>query len=357
MIRKKNSFDFLRLLFASLVIVTHSYPLSGIIECDFLCQITNSQISFSNISVKSFFVISGYLIFQSFERSDNVFDYLWKRILRLYPGLIVVLILTILLSPFVYQSKVPMLENETLKSYIPNNISLLYIQFSVEGIFEKNPYKSSINGSLWTITYEVIMYFFLTVFFAFRKKTVLIKSTLILFYIGLFIGETLFLDFFNTFNNLILGTQLLDLSLFFIAGSLLAAFKIEQMNNQMSILILALFAYVTSIYFNINAEVKYILLPIIVILTGLKSIPYLSDISHKIGDLSYGVYIYGFVIQQTLMHFFKLNCNLLIIYSLIISYFFAFLSWHLVEKQALKLKNISLFKSVNTISYKKPLYK
>ena len=99
---RKNNFDFLRLIFASFVIITHSYPLSGIKECDFICQLTFGQVSFSYVGVKGFFVISGYLIFQSLQRSENIFDYFWKRLLRLFPALIVVLFLTVILTLFVY---------------------------------------------------------------------------------------------------------------------------------------------------------------------------------------------------------------------------------------------------------------
>ena len=54
---RKNNFDFLRLILASFVIITHSYPLSGVKECDYLCQISNGQVGFSYIGVKGFFVI------------------------------------------------------------------------------------------------------------------------------------------------------------------------------------------------------------------------------------------------------------------------------------------------------------
>lgn len=104
---RKNNFDFLRLIFASFVIITHSYPLSGVKECDWLCQLSNGQISFSYIGLKGFFVISGYLIFQSLQRSDNIIDYFWKRVLRLFPALFIVLLLTIILTPFVYEGDVP----------------------------------------------------------------------------------------------------------------------------------------------------------------------------------------------------------------------------------------------------------
>jgi peptidoglycan/LPS O-acetylase OafA/YrhL len=110
----KNNFDFLRLLFASFVIITHSYALSGNKECDLLCQYTNGQVSFSYLGVRGFFVISGYLVFQSLKRSRNIFDYSIKRILRLYPALILMLILTILFVPFVYESAIPYFKNKSI---------------------------------------------------------------------------------------------------------------------------------------------------------------------------------------------------------------------------------------------------
>lgn len=79
----KNNFDFLRLLFAFFVIITHSFSLSGLRECDALCKITPNHINLSYLGVRGFFIISGYLIFQSLVRSKGLIDYYWKRILRL----------------------------------------------------------------------------------------------------------------------------------------------------------------------------------------------------------------------------------------------------------------------------------
>ena len=73
---------------------------------------------------------------------------------------------------------------------------------------------------------------------------------------------------------------------------------------------------------------------------GLNPIPFIYNIGEKIGDLSYGIYIYGFPVQQTLMYYFKLNYLELMVYSLIISYIFAYFSWHLIEKNALRLKKL-----------------
>lgn len=337
---RNNNFDFLRLIFASFVIITHSYPLSGINECDYLCQLTNGQISLSYIGVKGFFVISGYLIFQSLLRSNNIIDYFWKRVVRLYPALFVVLLLTVLLLPFVYQSNVPYFENESILSYIPKNLSLYKIQFTIDGVFENNPYKSSINGSLWTIAYEFTMYIMLSLLIMFRRNKIALQTTLSLLFICLLIGNIFFFEQSKLFRNVLAGENLLDLGLFFVSGSLLAAVNIENFNRKKELLFFISIILLISVYFEFYNYSKYISLPILFILFGLCPIKYISTIGNKIGDLSYGIYIYGFPVQQTLMHYFNLNYLQLMFYGLIISSIFAYFSWHLVEKNALKLKKI-----------------
>ncbi len=333
-----NNFDFLRFLFASFVIITHSYPLSGNAENDFLYQITNGQTLFSYIGVKGFFVISGYLIFQSLQRSTGLLDYFWKRILRLYPALIIVLLLTIILAPFVYQSDIPFFLNKSLLTYIPNNLTLYYTQYAVEGIFENNPYKSAINGSLWTISYEFTMYLLLALLIFVRKNVVITKLILIGSFVLLLVCNLYFLEKIKNINFLLNGAQLVDLGIFFIAGALLESLNFKNLPRKKEFLILIILLVTASFIFHFFDYTKYITLPLLFILLGLNTLPYICDIGNKIGDLSYGIYIYGFPVQQTLMHYFNLNYISLMIYSLLISCILAYLSWHLVEKRALKLK-------------------
>lgn len=337
---RKNNFDFLRFIFASFVIITHSYALSGIKECDSLCELSNGQINFSYIGVKGFFVISGYLIFQSLQRSENIIDYFWKRLLRLFPALFIVLLLTILLTPFVYQGEIPFLNNTSLLTYLPNNLSLYRIQFSISGVFEKNPYKSAINGSLWTIPYEFTMYILLSFLIIFRKNKKALLIILLMSFLLLLVGNIFYLEQLGKYEYILSSKILLDLGVFFIAGSLLAAINIEKIKRKKELVILFFTIVIISIYFNFYAYTKYITLPILFIFLGLCPIPFICNIGNKIGDLSYGIYIYGFPVQQTLMYYFKLNYLELMIYSMIVSYFFAYFSWHLIEKKALKLKRL-----------------
>ena len=337
---RKNNFDFLRLIFASCVVITHSYALSGAKPCDLFCQLSGGQDDLSHIGVKGFFILSGYLIFQSLQRSNNIIDYFWKRLLRIYPALFFVLLLTIILVPFVYEGDIPFFHNRSILTYIPNNLSLYHPQYEIDGVFEKNPVKSAVNGNLWTIPYEFAMYILLSFLIIFRKKKVIAQAILLLSFLLLLTGNIFYFEKFKTWGfYLLTGEHLLDLGVFFVAGALLAAINIGKVNKKKELLILVFILVIASIYFNFYNYSKYLTFPILVILVGLNPIPYIYNVGNKIGDLSYGIYIYGFPIQQTLMYYFKLNYLELMIYSLILSYIFGYISWHLIEKKALKFKN------------------
>jgi len=165
-LKQTNNFDFLRIVFSIFVIITHAYPLSGMPSNDWISQISDHQMSFSYLGVAGFFAISGYLVMQSLSRSSSLKEYFLKRILRIYPALIGVLVLTVLLGPFVYSGSLAnYLHNSSVWSYVPFNLTLFKLQYSIKGIFEDNPYASVINGSLCTLPYEVLLYLLLSALF------------------------------------------------------------------------------------------------------------------------------------------------------------------------------------------------
>jgi len=350
LIHRKNNFDFLRLIFASFVIITHSYPLTGIDECDFLCQITDHQIVFSSLGVKGFFILSGFLIYQSLTRSHSKKDFYKKRFLRLFPALIVMLLLTILLAPFIYRNEIPYLMNASMWSYFPRNVTLYSLQWGIEGVFQDNPYPNVINGSMWTIAYEFTMYIFLSLLFVYRKHDRKMQVILIATFIILVISNIFFLESLAKWRFIISGLHLFDLGVYFIAGSILAAIKIQEFRYKNILLIVSFLMILISIPFHFYHVIAVYLLPIVVILFGYGSTPGINQIGARIGDLSYGIYIYGFPVQQTLMHFYRLNHIELMGASLIISAALAYLSWHLIEINALKLKSGPLRKKVRAES-------
>lgn len=335
----KNNFDFLRLLFSIFVIVTHSYPLLGQIECDKLCLLSNSQASFSIIGVKGFFIISGYLIYQSLERSSSLLNYFWKRFLRLYPALIVMLLTLMLFVPIVYHHEIPIYKNETFWSFFYNNTKVYQPQHIIQGVFETNLYPRIINGSLWTIQYELTMYILLSFLFLFKNYKKINNFIILSIVVILLIGNLFFKEQIGVYGFIISAKPLLDLGYFFMSGVLIYVFE-NILRSYFRILFFASILILTlSINYYFFENAIFFILPIIVIYIGSNSTKYINQIHEKIGDLSYGIYIYGFPIQQALVYFFKPNLYILMISSIIIASIFGFFSWHLIEKKCLTFKS------------------
>ncbi|WP_343658550.1 acyltransferase [Chryseobacterium sp.] len=348
MISRSNNFDFLRLVFASLVVITHSYALSGAALGDPLSQLTNGQMEFSYLGVHGFFIISGYLIFKSLLRCKGLPDFYWKRLLRLFPALLVVLFLTVLLAPAVYESSVPYLQNKSVYTYIPQNLTLFFRQKGIDGVFENNPYKYSINGSLWTICYEFSMYVMVSLLFFIRKKA-FVKTVVILLFISSYI-LSIFHPYFlyGLFHRFALGSNhFYNLMCFFAGGMVLTYLNVPKKAENI-LIILSFIVIMVSIYLNIFKYTCYMTLPVLVILLGKSSTRYLNKVGEVIGDTSYGIYIYSFPIQQTLMYFFKLDTALLFMLSLPLSILLGYVSWHLIEKKALGYKDLFTKKAILT---------
>ena len=335
----KNNFDFLRLLLSILIIINHSYDLINnntyyLLE-DFF------KFGFGNLRSKSFFIISGFLIYSSLLKSDSLLKFYWKRFLRIYPGLLVMLCLTILLLPFAYDKSLSnYLSNKDVYTYIPNNLSLFNLQYEIAGIFENNPFPKVINGSLWTLRYEFFFYFLISILFFFKKKISFIKIfliSLLFVYFGLFL-------YFQTHIPTSIKLHFTTLSISFISGILLTVFNFHKLNNKHIKITFFISTSLFLIVINTLHEpyyslFQYFLLPFIIISFGLLSI-YPFNRIHIIGDLSYGIYISAFVIQQFIINFFPvINPLILAILTIVLSSIYAYFSWHFIEKKFLKFKN------------------
>lgn len=339
-----NNFDFLRFLFALFVVISHAYPLSGTSESkQWIYQLTNGQIVLARLGLGGFFVISGYFIFKSLQHSNTLLEYLKKRFLRLFPALFIVLVLTLMLIPLVYEGDIPFYLNTAYYTYLPNNLSLYLFQPVINGVFDGNHYHST-NGSLWTIRYEFSMYIGVAFLFYFRNNDKIVKVVLLSvamfflmlnsFYLNRFSGSKLF-----GMN----GYEFLDLGAFFVFGSTLAVFDFGNIKRKSLLLAIVLLLLAITIYFNMYSLSKHILLSMAIILLGFMPHSILNSFG-KFGDSSYGIYIYSFPIQQALMYYFNMTTYYLMVWSVIISIAFGYVSWHLIEKRVLSYKNISFRK-------------
>ena len=340
-VSRSNNFDFLRLLFASLVIVSHSYPLSGIKSQEILRKLTNGQADFGGLAVNCFFIISGYLIYQSLNRSKTYKNFIWKRILRLYPGLIVMVVVTLIIVPFIYTGNEPLLKNTSYFTYLPRTLSLYNTQHTISGVFQNLPYDGIINGSLWTICYEFTMYLITSLLFFISRR-----YHLILIVLMVTISYILYIFFPEFLNNRLFSKIYLfspnfyRLTCFFFAGAAMTFINFDKISKKYLIVFLAFIILILAVYLKIFSSLMYFILPVLVIFFGVISTPYISSIGEKIGDNSYGIYIYGWFVQQLLLSLFNLNTYELMVGSLLVAYIVGLMSWHFVEKKALAYKNI-----------------
>lgn len=143
----------LRLIFAALVILAHAPEL---IDGNRSREIATSiwgTISLGTIAVDGFFLVSGYLIAQSFENSRSVWDYLRKRVLRIYPAFLICSIICVLVV-----GPLGGADPLGLPDHAMNATRVLVLNAPVlPGIFPGLPYPAP-NGPMWTIAYEFRCY-------------------------------------------------------------------------------------------------------------------------------------------------------------------------------------------------------
>jgi peptidoglycan/LPS O-acetylase OafA/YrhL len=183
---RNNNFDALRLLAAISVIFSHSFLIAeGTQDNEPLILLTSNQAILGLAGVFVFFAISGFLVTQSFERTPNPWQFLAKRALRIFPGLFVAtLVSALVLGPIVtnltlagYLSRLQPYE------YVIGNTLLDQTVHELPGVwFADNGVGLEVNGSLWTLRIEFLMYLMVLVLGVLRLLTV--RTALVLLAFG-----------------------------------------------------------------------------------------------------------------------------------------------------------------------------
>lgn len=334
----RNNFDFLRLVFATFVVTGHSYFLSGLPEHDTLWQFSHGQEKFSKFGLWGFFSISGYLIVNSLLRSASLPEYYFKRMIRVFPALWVMIGLTLLGGYFFY--------DHHPEAYFTNHSGHLYLlnlvlrlHTSVTGLFSANPVPNEMNGSLWTVPYEVFFYLLVTPLFFIRHQLAWLRGVLVATFAGLLALQFTGQVYFPTFELGLLGDQIIFLGLFFTAGAVLAVFPAWFRTARGRTITVAVTGglLVATLSVGGYTATRFLLVPLFVVALGESNYPVLSWI-RRYGDISYSVYIWGWPLQQALVHVLHPAQPLLSWLSVLSAWGVGAASWHLIEKQALHLK-------------------
>lgn len=177
----KNNFTLLRIAAAFLVFYGHGYILFGTPGPN---SVLFRAVSPGALGVSIFFSISGYLIAASWDRDGNVWRFFIKRALRIFPALIVVVVLSIFClggALTTLEAKTYFLHSDTYRYLL--NIPLK-AHFSLPGVFAHTPYPNVVNGSLWSLFPEVLMYVLIFVAGIFEKSLAFTCSMTLFFFFG-----------------------------------------------------------------------------------------------------------------------------------------------------------------------------
>jgi peptidoglycan/LPS O-acetylase OafA/YrhL len=341
-----NNFNFIRLIVAISVQISHSISLSYIKQDDAVVKLTRGIYSCSHLGVATLFIISGYVITNSAFHSKSWKSFLWKRVLRLIPGLLIVLLFCAFILGPIVTSEPLYFYFSSKETYRFLSFVFLYIQkYSLPGVFENNPI-SAINGSLWTLAYEftlsiLVMFGFL---FGILKKRKLVLCLWILFLtFRIYLGNMYFwYSYAAPFTLNLNMLYVFEWSFYFLSGMLVFLYRdLNIIKLKMLIILFCSYILATSLKKKyILYILNYILVPYLVFY--LSFIPGKLNSISQFGDFSYGIYIYAFPVQQTLIYFLgaEIPVNLNILLYIIATFPLAVASWFFIEQRALRYKNI-----------------
>lgn len=322
---RRNSLNFLRLVLATAVIVSHARPLGGFGRDP---EIANQALG--TWAVMGFFAISGYLIASSRAHTDLA-GFFVRRVLRIYPGFLVcVVLVAFAFAPLSVALGYGGYSTSSGVDYVVRNALLKVEQPGIAHTLATVPYAGAWDGSLWTLFYEFSCYVVLGVLLsvAIRHWRPL---TVIAFVVVAVAGQ------YSVHHSLpSVAANFFALAPPFFAGALVYLFG-DRIPFDWRLGVLSIVALPVATQFHLMptlgaaaAGYAYLFLGVV--------LPF-----HAIGrrnDISYGVYIYAFPVQQTLvlLHLNRHGWALYALVSVVATMPFAIASWFLVERNAMALK-------------------
>lgn len=326
----KNNFDLLRLIFSGVVCLVHAYELSGFKKLGSIVSILSSE-----VAVKAFFVVSGFLIFMSYERSASFVSYARKRIRRIYPAYFTVVMLCAVSLIAISSENIGDYFSFSWVKYTFANLTFLnFLQPTLPGVFESNKL-AAVNGALWTLKIEVMFYLCVPLFvFLFRKfahlPILMLAYCTSVAYTGLLelvaehTGSKIYLE---------LGRQLPGQLSYFMAGAFFYYFLPIFERRIGYFLTAAVSVLSINILFPLPILEPFALATVVIFL-GL--FLYAGNFG-RYGDFSYGVYILHFPVIQFFLHsgWFQESPWYFLMAVIFVTTGGAIAMWHLVEKRFL----------------------
>lgn len=328
---RRNNFDLLRLVFASSVLLWHQFAVSKAPALEVLAHFASPD-----LGVKGFFVVSGYLVAMSCERSASIRDYAAKRARRIYPAYFAVVLLAFALG----WAATPVATADYLRDgarYLAANLTFLnFLAPSLPGIFASNPW-TEVNGALWTLKIEVMFYALVPFLLLACRRLGALPVLCALYGLSLayaLAGEALAASTGRQVWSQ-LQRQLPGQLTYFLVGAGLYLFR-EGVERRWAALLAVAAAAFGAQWLAAGSPVKAAFEPLwlgIAVVFAASRLPYVGNFA-RFGDLSYGIYIIHFPIIQAAVAagLYARDPWGAFAATLAATVALAFLCWHFIEK-------------------------
>ncbi|GAB4396842.1 MAG: acyltransferase [Rhodoferax sp.] len=323
-----NGWDALRLGAALMVLVSHQFVLLGqpqpsVLGCNTL----------GGLGVAVFFLLSGGLIWQSWARDPHLGRFVLRRALRLWPALAGVVLLSMCVLG-------PALSTLSLRDYAQSRetwrylgTAVLAIQYQLPGLFDALPFAGVVNGSIWTLPVEAVCYLALAGLglLGFPRRAPLLALA------GLLLALP--------YGALVLGqgyaahVELVSLFAWGMGYAIWRNLPARQRAVGAGWALAVLVLDVARAPRGLERAVILLLAALLIAATA--HWPAAARVTRRVGDLSYGTYLYAFPVQQTVIAMtqdqrWPMAWQMAASVGLTLA--LAALSWHLLEAPALAHK-------------------
>jgi peptidoglycan/LPS O-acetylase OafA/YrhL len=332
-VKRGNNFDLLRLGLAATVLVVHTYELTAWPELAWLSRWLSAP-----MAMQAFFVVSGYLITMSYERSPSLRDYASRRVRRIYPAYAVVIL--VCAFGLVFASSLDWRQYfsiDWLKYVGANLVFLNFLHPTLPGVFVGH-WGEPVNGALWTLKIEVMFYAFVPVMvWAMRRlNAASVLVTLYVLSLAWIAAAAWMAQRTGSAGWLEVGRQLPGQLGYFVSGTALYVWRDAFARHRLWLAIAAL----AVMWLPLGLVGVLGPLAIAILAIGFATGPF-AGYTASWGDVSYGLYIWHFPVLQCLIDigWFGLHRQWLLPAAAIVTTVLAFASWRLVERPSLQRRN------------------